>query len=193
MHNSHIPYMTIDGTMQVYETIMAILDDARKGKANDLVDFANVDTIILDSIWKTSDLLLEEIKEEAQNTGKANYDNWGELLTRMSKIVDGFAASDFNFIATCGEATRQDEMDAEEKVITFNFSGSYRNRLPYSFDFNLYMKEVKRGKEVVYVANTKEENKRTAKSRVSMPRQIPDPSFDKIQEFVNKGLAHKEL
>jgi len=193
MHNSRIPYITIDGTMQVFETIMAILDDARKEKANDLVDFAEIDTIILDSVWKTSDLLLEEIKENANNDGKANFDNWGELLTKMTKIVDGFSASQYHFIATSGEATRQDVMDAEEKVVGFNFSGSFRDRLPYSFDFNLYLKEVKKGKDTIYVANTKEENKRTAKSRVSMPRQIVDPSFTKIQEFVTAGLAKKEL
>ena len=188
MHKSHIPFVTIDGTMQVYETIMSILDDARKGKANEVVDFKEIDTIILDSVWKLSDLLLEEIMEEANNSGKANYDNWGELLTRMSKIIDGFTASNFHFIATSGEATRQDEMDAEEKIVTFNFSGSYRNRLPYSFDFNLYLKATKRGKEMQFIANTMEENKRTAKSRVAIPRQIVDPSFKKIQDFVTEGL-----
>lgn len=184
MHKSHIPYVTLDGTMQVFGTIIAILDSARKKTDG----FEDIETIGLDSVWKLSDLLLEEIKEESNNTGKANYDNWGELLTRMSKIVDGFAASEYNFIATSGEATRSDDLDSEEKVVTFNFSGSYRNRLPYSFDFNLYMKAVKRGATVNYVANTLEENKRTAKSRVAMPRQIVDPSFDKLQEFVNVGL-----
>lgn len=188
MHKSHIPFITIDGSMNVYDTIMSILDSARKQADG----FEEIETIVLDSVWKLSDLLLDEIMEQAGNTGKAQHDQWGTLLTRMSKIVDGFSASNYHFIATSGEATRQDDMDSEERVVTFNFSGSYRNRLPYSFDFNLYLKSVKRGREVQYVANTMEENKRTAKSRVSMPRQIVDPSFDKIQEFVNVGLATKE-
>lgn len=188
MHKSHIPFITIDGTMQVYETIMAILDSARKKKDG----FEEIQTIVLDSVWKLSDLLLDEIMEETGNTGKAQHDQWGELLTRMSKIIDGFSASPYHFIATSGEATRQDEMDKDEKVVTFNFSGSYRNRLAYSFDFNLYMVAKKKGMRTEFLAYSQEENKRTAKSRVNMPRQIVDPSFDTIQGLVTAGLEKKE-
>lgn len=192
MHKSHIPYVTIDESMNVYDTIMAIMDDARKGTANEIVDFSQVDTIVLDSVWKLSDLLLEESMERTNTTSKANYDNWGELLTKMTKIVGGFASLDYHFIATSGEAVKQDAMDEDESIVTFNFSGSFRDKLPYMFDFNLYLKAQKRGNQVNYVANTMEENGRTAKSRVSMPRQIVDPSFDKIQEFVTVGLANKD-
>lgn len=188
MHKSHIPFITIDGTMQVYETIMWILDSARKKKDG----FEEIDTIVLDSVWKLSDLLLDEIMEESNNTGKAQHDQWGELLTRMSKIIDGFSAAPYNFIATSGEATRQDDMDKTEKVVTFNFSGSYRNRLAYAFDFNLYLVAKKKGMKTEYVAFSQEENKRTAKSRISMPRQIVDPSFPGIQLLVTAGLNPKE-
>jgi len=188
MHRSHIPYATIDGTMQVYETIMAILDSARKEKDG----FEEIDTIVLDSVWKLSDLLLDEILEEQGNTGKAQFEQWGELLTRMSKIVDGFIASKYHFIATVGEAIRQDDMDKEEKVVSFNFSGSYRNRIAYSFDFNLYLEAKKRGQRTEYFAYSQEENKHNAKSRVTMPRQLSDPSFKQLQDLVNQGLAEKE-
>lgn len=187
MHRSHIPSVALDGTTQVYETIMAILDSARKKKDG----FEEIETIGLDSVWKLSDLLLEEIKEEKNTTGKAGFDDWGELLTRMAKIVDGFTASPYHFIATSGEAIRQDDMDAEEKVVTFNFSGSYRSRLAYAFDFNLYFLAKKRGLKTEYIAFSQEENKRTAKSRVSMPRQIVDPSFSTIQGLVTAGLEKK--
>lgn len=192
MHQSHIPYVTIDATMNVYDTIMAVLDDARKGVANDLVDFAEIDTIILDSVFKTSDLLMDELCEMAGITGKPQFEQWGELLNRMTKIIDGFVASDYNFIATSGESYRQDEMDEDETNVTFNFSGSYRNRLPYAFDFNLYMVAKKKGLATQYLAYTQEENKRTAKSRVQMPRQILDPSYSQLREFVEAGLKRKD-
>lgn len=186
MHSLHVPYITIDGSMQVYETIMAILNSAQKKTDG----FDKFETIILDSVWKTSDLLLDEICDENNVTGKPSFNEWGILLTRMTKIIDGFTASGYNFIATSGEATRADEMDPEEKVVSFNFSGSYRDRLAYSFDFNLYMRSKPKGRETAYLAFTQEENKRTAKSRVEMPRQIADPSFDKIRSYVDAGLAH---
>jgi len=188
LNQQDIPYILIDGEMNVYDTIMAILDSARKKKDG----FENIETIILDSVWKLSDLLLEEIKEESNNTGKANYDNWGNLLTRMSKIIDGFTASNYHFLATSGEAIRADELDEEEKNVTFNFSGSYRNRLAYSFDFNLYLKAKKKGVTTEYLSFSQEENKRSAKSRVEMPKKVIDPSFTKIHEYVLNGLKKKE-
>lgn len=83
-------------------------------------------------------------------------------------------------------------MDEDETNVTFNFSGSYRNRLPYAFDFNLYMVAKKKGLATQYLAYTQEENKRTAKSRVQMPRQILDPSFNQLREFVEAGLERKD-
>ncbi len=188
LNQQDIPYILIDGEMNVYDTIMAVLDSARKEKDG----FENIETIILDSVWKLSDLLLEEIKEESNNTGKANFDNWGNLLTRMSKIIDGFTASDYHFLATSGETIRTDELDEEEKNVTFNFSGSYRSRLAYSFDFNLYLKAKKKGVTTEYLSFSQEENKRSAKSRVEMPKKVIDPSFTKIHEYVLNGLKKKE-
>lgn len=199
LHSKDIPFFQVTDDMPVFDMIMLILQSAEKkekvfkideeGNVTDelLVDFGEIDTIAIDSVWKLNEMLLLELCDNA-NRDKASFDEWGLLLTKMSKIIARLIAIDFHSVITIGQAVKKDEMEEDEKVMEFNMRGSYRHQIAYEFDFNLYMATEASGTRLNYVAFTSEENKRSAKSRVKLPRKLKDPSFDVIWGAVQTEL-----
>jgi len=194
LHKQKIPYIQLTDDMAVFDWVMQIIKSAEaKEKIEDddgniLVNFAEVDTIAVDSIWKLNEMLLEELCEKS-GKGKATFDEWGMLLSEMSKIIGKLIASDYHIICTNGEAIKTDQLDESEKTVEFNMRGSYRTQIAYEFDFNLYMVAKSRGARMEYIANTVDENKRTAKSRVKLEKSIKDPDFGKLHTAVIAGLT----
>ena len=81
-------------------------------------------------------------------------------------------------------------MDSEEKVITYNFQGSFRNEIGYLFDFNLYMVKEPRGRNTIYKCFTNDENNRQAKARIGgLPKEIINPSFSDIIKYLDEIKA----
>lgn len=200
LYKEDIPFFQLTDEMAVYDTVMLILQSAERkekvfkydeeGNITDevLVDFGEIDTIAIDSVWKLNEMLLLEICDEANKT-KATFDEWGILLTKMSKIISRIVAIDYNSIVTIGQAVKKDELEEDEKLMEFNMRGSYRHQIAYEFDFNLYLNCETRGTRSEYVAYTSEENKRTAKSRVAVPRRLVDPKFSQLWDAVQAELG----
>lgn len=199
LHNKDIPFFQVTDDMPVFDMLMMIFQSAEKkekvfkvdeeGEVTDelLVDFALIETIAIDSVWKLNEMLLLELCDNA-NRDKASFDEWGLLLTKMSKIISRLVAMDFHSIITIGQAVKKDEMEENEKVMEFNMRGSYRHQIAYEFDFNFYMATEAQGTRLSYVAYTKEENKRSAKSRVELPRKLVNPKFQTVWDAVQKEL-----
>lgn len=194
LHKYDIPYFKLDDTMAVYEQTLRIIESAIKkevikdDEGNVIVDFTKIETICIDSIWMLNSRLTREIKDE---TGKSKFqhDQWGLLLDRIQKVVLDLLESDFHVICTMGEAIKTDELDEKEKQVTFNMQGSFRNQIAYLFDLNLYMTKESFGKRTNYKLFTTDENNRSAKSRVALPKEIVDPTFDKIYKPLLDALT----
>ena len=199
LYKEDIPFFQITEDMPVFDMVMLILQSAERkekvfkidedGNETDevLVDFAEIDTIAIDSVWKLNEMILTELCDVA-NRDKASFDEWGLLLAKMSKIIARLIAMDYHSIITIGQAVKKDEMEEDEKVMEFNMRGSYRHQIAYEFDFNLYFAEETRGTRSEYVAYTKDANKRTAKSRVPLPPKLVNPNFDMIWDVVQAEL-----
>lgn len=192
LHQFDIPYFKMTDSMAVYETFLMIIESAVKREKvemedGSIVDFAEIETIALDSAWMLNARLTREIKEE---TGKDKFQHgeWGLLLDRMQKCITDLLEADFHIICTMGEAVKTDEMDEKKKEITFNMQGSFRNQIAYLFDFNLTTFKESIGRRTNYKLFTNDENNRSAKSRVELPKEILDPTFTKILEPTMKLL-----
>ena len=193
LFNQDIPSIPIEDDMVIYDSIMAILDSAEKKEimkdedGNILVDFNKIDTLCLDSMWKLSEMIKDEVDETSNDSFKA----WGMLGTRMRKIISRMHSLGYHTITTCGEAVKADKMDDTLMLPVLNIQGGFRDQAMYLFDINLYMKAETRGRDTKYKGYTKPQNKRSAKSRVPLPTMIDDPNFQFIIDEVMKGLKEK--
>ncbi len=192
LHKFKIPSIPINDDMAVYEDFLEMLEAAkerRKVPIDDqgtVIDFAEIDTLCLDSVWMLNSRLKKEILETI-NVRNAQKDLWGLLLDRIGDCVRKLLDMDYHIIATVGEAVKADELDSEEKVITYNFQGSFRNEIGYLFDFNLYMVKESRGRNTIYKCYTNDENNRSAKARIGgLPREIVNPTFDDILKHLEE-------
>jgi len=183
--NKEIPYYLLQDDEAVFDTVMQIVNDARK-KVN---GFEDIETICIDSVWKLNKMLLDEIMDDA-GKDKPEFDHWGTLKTRISKIVEAFLKMDYHLICSVGEKAKEDKL-TEVLTPSFNFAGSYADQIAYEFDFNLYMVKKARGQRIEFMTYALDENKRTAKSRVELPREMKDVDFTFIYEKVQSVLKQK--
>lgn len=193
LHDLGIPYVSITDDMVIYDTVMAILDSAEAREVveiddeGNVVDFSKIETLALDSLWRLSELLMAELNDQ----GVSGFDMWGQLSTKLNRIVTRMQSLGYHTITTCGEAVKTDRLDESLKVPVLNLSGGFRDQAPYLFDLNLYMDIETRGRNQIYRTHTKPVNKRTAKSRVELPAVITDPNFTDIIEQIKEGLKKK--
>lgn len=191
LHKFAIPYIKIDDGMTVYEDFLEILRAARERRKIDMgegkvLDFAEIDTLCLDSVWMLNSRLKKEILESG-NIRNAQKDLWGILLDQIKDCILQLIDMDYHIIVTVGEAVKTDEMDTEEKIITYNFQGSFRNEIGYLFDFNLYMVKEPRGRNTIYKCYTNDENNRSAKARIGgLPKEMINPSFQDIIRYLDE-------
>ena len=191
LHKHAIPYIEIDDGMAVYEDFLTILRTAReKGKMEmpdgEVLDFGKIETLCLDSVWMLNSRLKKEIMESG-NIRNAQKDMWGVLLDQIKDCILQLIDMDYHIIVTVGEAVKQDEMDADEKVIAYNFQGSFKNEIGYLFDFNLYMVKEPRGRNTIYKCFTNDENNRTAKARIGgLLKEMINPSFADIIKYLDE-------
>jgi hypothetical protein len=140
-------------------------------------------------------MLNSRLKKEILESGSirnAQKDLWGVLLDQIKDCVLQLIDMDYHIIVTVGEAVKTDEMDSDEKIITYNFQGSFRNEIGYLFDFNLYMVKEQRGRNTVYKCFTNDENNRTAKARIGgLPKEMTNPSFGDIIKHLEDIQAEK--
>ena len=185
LHGKDIVYFPLSDDMKVYDTVMQIIDDARKK-----VDvFENIETICVDSMWKLNRLILEEIQEEKGTT--KGFDIWDALNTRMSKIHSNLLSLNYHYIFSAGEKLKEDKLTEELKPV-FNMSGGFATQMAYESDLNFYMTCKTKGTRAVYSAFVLQENKRNAKSRVKLPREIVNLTFDYLWEKINGELEKKD-
>ena len=189
LHQFAIPYIKLDDGMAVYEDFLEIVRAAREKRVIDMgggnvLDFSKIETICLDSVWMLNSRLKKEILESG-SIRNAQKELWGVLLDQIKDCVLQLIDLDYHIIVTVGEAVKNDEMDSDEKVITYNFQGSFRNEIGYLFDFNLYMVKEARGRNMVYKCFTNDEDNRTAKARIGgLPKELVDPSFQEIIKYL---------
>lgn len=190
LHELGIPYIKLDDSMAVYEDFLEILRAAREKRKIDLsdgqvLDFSEIDTLCLDSVWMLNSRLKKEIQESG-NTRNAQKDLWGVLLDQIKDCILQLIDMDYHIIVTVGESVKADEMDSESKVISYNFQGGFRNEIGYLFDFNLYMVKEQRGRNTIYKCFTNDEDNRSAKARISgLPKELPNPSFTEIIGYLD--------
>ena len=193
LHKHAIPYIKIDDHMAVYEDYLEILRAARERRKIDMadgsvLDFAEIETLCLDSVWMLNSRLKKEILESG-DMRNAQKDLWGVLLDQIKDCILQLIDMDYHIIVTVGEAVKNDEMDSDEKIITYNFQGSFRNEIGYLFDFNLYMVKEQRGRNTIYKCFTNDENNRTAKARIGgLPKELPNPSFQEIIKYLDDAV-----
>lgn len=191
LHKFAIPYIKIDDGMAVYEDFLEILRAAREKRKIEMgegqvLDFAKIDTLCLDSVWMLNSRLKKEIMESG-SIRNAQKDLWGVLLDQIKDCILQLIDMDYHIIVTVGEAVKTDQMDAEEKIITYNFQGSFRDEIGYLFDFNLYMVKEPRGRNTIYKCYTNDENNRKAKARIGgLPKEMINPSFQDIIKHLDE-------
>lgn len=191
LHKFDIPFIKITDDMAVYEDFLEILQAAKERRKIDngdgtFTDFSEIDTLCLDSVWMLNTRLKKEILESGY-IKNAQKDLWGALLDQIKDCILKLLDMDYHIIATVGEAVKTDEMDSEEKVISYNFQGSFRNEIGYLFDFNLYMVKESRGRNMIYKCYTNDENNRSAKARIGgLPREMVNPTFNDILKHMEE-------
>lgn len=194
LHKHNIPYIKIDDNMAVYEDFLEILRAAREKRKIDMpdgsvLDFGTIETLCLDSVWMLNSRLKKEIVESG-SIRNAQKELWGVLLDQIKDCVLQLIDMDYHIIVTVGEAVKNDEMDQDEKVITYNFQGSFKNEIGYLFDFNLYMVKEQRGRNTIYKCYTNDENNRTAKARIGgLPKEMLNPSFKDLIKHLEEIKA----
>ena len=188
---SGIPYIQLNPEFEVYNSVMYILNLARKKEklldddGNVVVDFAEVETIAVDSITKLNAMVVDEI---AESVGSMRTQDWGDVRARMSAINNQLMALPYNIVCTGGETIREDQEDSDKVRATLNMQGGYRDVIMYEYDFNIYMTTRERGRTQQYWSYTQDRNKRTAKSRADLPAEIENLNFDMIADAVKAKL-----
>ena len=181
LHNEEIPYYLLKDDEKIFDTVMQVIDDAKKG----LGIFEDIETICIDSMSKLNSMIFEEIKEEVGDT--KGYVIYEMLLTRMTKINSALVSAPYHYVISVGEAVKEDRLTETLRPV-FNMTGSFRDQLAYEFDLNLYMAKKSRGAREEWIAYTSDENKRSAKSRVTLPREIKNLTFNYLWTEIQKEL-----
>ncbi len=189
------PMIALSNDVEIYDTIQYIIKAARNKEiiadedGNQIVDFNNVDTIVLDSITKLNELLIKEIEEEVGH--KLQLQDWGLLRSRIQDCVCSLNSLPYDTHQTMGEAVGTDQEDEDKIEILPNFQGSFKHNVFYEFDFVLYHEYEKRGSSEKYVVHTKPYKGRVAKARIGLPAKIENCTFTKLKDAVSAARGAK--
>jgi len=186
----HIPNYPIGAKAQgrYYDTMMAILDAIENNESIGKINFAEIDSIGIDSLSKMNELLLRDIMNVSGNV-KAELDDWGTLDYQISGIMNRFIQLDKYKVATIGEA---EKVDTKTQVSTWsvNMRGNYRKFVEHEFDFVIWMKKEESRTGETFVATGKNMGGRTSKLRlVELPPKMDRVTFDLIEDAVKVVLG----
>lgn len=178
VRNDDIPYVLIDPDKAVYSTIIDIFAVASQKQG----PFAEVQTLVIDSMSKLNRMMLDEILEE-RGTDKAEYDEWKRLRTNMNRINNLFVRLPYNRLVTVGEAYKEDKYMKELKP-DFNIEGGFRADLAGEYDNVWCFQKKVVGRNQKFIMNTEDFRGRQAKKRLVLPSEIENPTYKKIMENI---------
>jgi hypothetical protein len=181
LKDTEIPFIGLDADKAIYSTVLDILAMA----SNKQGVFENVDTFVIDSMSKLNRLMIDEIKEESGGD-KFEFDEWGKLRSRMNKLNNLFVRLPMHRLATVSEAFREDQESKDLKP-TFNIEGGFRHDFAGEYDNVWWFSNRQVGRTVRYSMNTTINSGRAAKTRLSLPIEIENPTYDVVQKLSQEG------
>lgn len=188
---SHIPSYQLGRKAKghYYDRTMAILDSIERDEDVGTVNFAEIETVCLDSVSKLNELLLQDIMSKKPTLTKPGYDEWGELNMQIVAIMNRLLQLDKHVIVSVGEATKVNENGS--KFHTLNMRGSYKDFLEHEFDFVLWMnKEVSaRGKTSYFTTGTTMQGRSGKMRGITLPEKMDNVTFPMIFAEIEKELA----
>jgi len=143
-------------------------------------------TLIVDSITKAGECLLEHIKK-VTNRSQLQIQDWGTFAEEMQFWFNGLFGGKCNVIVIAHEQIIKDELTgAIERTLLL--PGKSAGRLPTIVDEFWYLEKVLRGKNVVRVLKSDGDRITAAGSRCWMP-DIEEPSFAKMKPYLEQGVG----
>jgi len=185
LRKKSIPFIALKRGDQVYKKVISILQTLQKGDPpfNEM----KIETIVIDSLTALTDMLIVEsmlfptggrsIKRPV-NT-KPEWDDYACVQARLKSII-GFAKDmDFHFVCTAGT-----KLEKDDALGTFvgkpNLIGGFRDLVSYEFDEVYFLDSEGNGSKTIYTLFATKYRYFEAKSRLGVPSQTSDPSYEKL-------------
>lgn len=182
--------LTLRGKDVEYDTFSKYAD--LETMANRLENDNNYDTLVIDSLTRLSDLLMDRIQELNHSSKKIpTIPEYGIFFMNMRRLIEEFVSLDKHIIFTAHEELMVDGITGAVEAVPLMVT-KLRFRLANYFD-EAYRLSVGRVKsKAVYTLSTKNERRYTyVKSRLGiLPDVIDNPSYQIIEEVIkgeNRG------
>jgi len=159
------------------EQVEAIVQYLKNGNSA----FDKYDTIILDSITELQARLLDQQLRELGDTApvyKADFGVWGVNTQRLRMLVSAFRDIEKNLICTAHVRTEKDEQTGLNVIKPFMTPGLSKT-VSGIFDVVGYLRIDSKGERILRLQPTKTI---LAKSRLALPAEISNPTFDSINK-----------
>ena len=145
-------------------------------------------TLVVDSLTKAGELLLEHIKR-TNNRKQLQIQDWGTFAEEMLFWFNLLFTGKCNVIVIAHEQVIKDELTGNIER-TLLLPGKSASRLPTVVDEFWYMEKKLVGKNVKRTLCTFGDRITSAGSRSWMP-DIEDPSFEKMKPYLEQSLGRK--
>ena len=137
------------------------------------------ETVVIDSLTRYSELLMEEILNRKKRE-KPQIQDWGELVSSIKKLIWKLQSKNINTIFITLETEEKDE---DTLVKRPNIPGQLKTAIPAIVDIVGYMIAKRDGERVIAVNPTE---KWYAKDRSGKLPAFVEPDFQKILEIIRK-------
>jgi len=179
--------LTLKGKDIDYETIHSY--EHFKKLADKIENDDKYETIVLDSLTRLSDLLMDRIQELNHSSDKPpTIPEYGIFFANMRRLIEQFLLLDKNVIFTAHEELIKDEVTGSVEAVPL-IATKIRFRLSNYFDEAVYLSVTKKKGVPIYTLSTVGDRKRGyVKSRLGiLPPVIEDPSYDKLLVYMTNS------
>lgn len=165
--------------IDVYGTFINIVQDAKhkRGPFAPDGDFADRETMVIDSLSQLSVVMFDQIMEENKKDTRAAYQI---LLKRLSTLVSLFRELKlygYHVVATAGETAKENSLTHSLEPVPL-IVGSFRDHVAHMFDLSLWFEVITMNGRPKYYAYSLAEKGHASKERVGLEYKTENLTFD---------------
>ncbi|MCP4049889.1 MAG: ATP-binding protein [bacterium] len=180
------------GTLSIMDRNVDIVEAKTVFNVKEAIDYAvsnNYKTIVFDSLTRFSELLIESITSADKKT-KPQVQHWGDLVSKIKKMIWELQGKDINTIFTCLEK----ESNNDDSLIKRpSLTGQLAQAIPAIVDVTGYLYVTQTGERLLSINPT---DKWYAKHRTTLPNRIVEdiePDFKVLSQRIFRDSNGGEL
>ncbi len=177
------------GVLSIADFDVDIVQCENLKEAKEAIEYAldnDYKTVVIDSLTRYSELLLEDILNERKRE-KAQIQDWGDVVSRIKKLIWELQNRNINTIFICLETESSDE---ENIIRRPNLPGQLKQAIPAIVDIVGYLQVKANGERVLCVNPT---SKYYAKDRSGKLGGFIKPDFQEIKKKIFNSALDPQL